>query len=620
MENQKSLSSPLSVDSIEHYNAPTVLPLPAPQDPALKWIKTAIFLSYFDILALPRYAILPIVLLRSMGGPKYIFFIWPLWTLINFLIYFCLLLFDDSLSALVSSYEKYLPSPKIVVHMLWVWSSLDFLFSAASFVISIILLLYVSLDSDGTIAQGWRALYISMIVECIFCAFSIVIRLILLVGSCYSCFRRNVDLVEISTRGHSSTEITPTFTPEETIPPLQSTFFKYRSMIFLIMCGVLSFVSLILVSMCLQDYMKSTYYLTDSTTDTNHKGCDPMIQKTCLLPYPSSYYLQPSTSTASGYQVAIPSSAMPFTKRGVQITAKYSANFYDGFAVGSMILWAFDHHQSLDNSQLISYDSIPLSQHINSTTLLININKLSFHSHFSEKDFIDQNNDAMGYMMPSPSLHFNTTYVALVKGLKNQKQNQFLKSSDLTQDYLTAYLTSSTVIPPHLSNDKRYIRFQTIYFPLMEQLGINLTDTSDPIQIIWDFHTATHQSLTNIMNLSYNKTKEKIEKKIEKNEKMYELVREVHDNSCQGDGKMSKVDFYKINSPWYMKTHQVHHRSILSLISLYLSFLTSVCLSLSVSLSLCLSLDLCCSLSLCLSSERRIPLMPNYLKGIIRLN
>ena len=53
------------------------------------------------------------------------------------------------------------------------------------------------------------------------------------------------------------------------------------------------------------------------------------------------------------------------------------------------------------------------------------------------------------------------------------------------------------------------------------------------------------------------KTNQIIQEKINNNVKLYDLVKDVHDNSCDDQGKMSKVDYYKVKTPWYMKNHQV---------------------------------------------------------------
>jgi hypothetical protein len=637
-------TSPLSVDSINPDIHPIVATSSSLEQGTVKWVERTTLASYLDILALPRYVILPLFLLSSMGGPKYIFFIWPLVSLVTFLTYSFLFFLDKSLSTHLQLYKKYFPTQKITFHLLWVWSVIDLLFSVVSFVLAIVLATLVALDSDGTIVYGWRSLYISMIVECIFCAFSVICRIVIILGSCCIVFTNpppaaDLPIVQNPDDHHLDEEICQATESRELPPSAENSPFtmkvlsRFAPFVSLGLSLFFCFLSVIFVSLCLQDYMKSTYYLTDSTTDTNDKGCDPMIQHTCLLPYPSSFYLQSSTTTASGYQVAIPASALPFTKRGVQITAKYSANAYDGFAVGSMILWALDFGQHLDNTQLNSYEAIHLSTHLNSTTLLINTRTAELHSHFSEKDFIDFENNQMGYMMPSPSLLFNTTYVALVKGLSN-KHNEYLRASTLTQQYLDAYTTSPDTIPSNLLGDPRYLRFQSTYFPLLQRMGINLTDPTDPIQIIWDFQTATHESLVNLLDLAQNKTTQVMQEKLANNQKLYEVVKEESGDSCDGEGKMSKVNYYKIKSPWYMKNHKVFLLPlVLSIVLIecqnrekriqfrgrHLSQRMIMSSSLSIlgcsfryrrSLSLSPSLSLSLSLSLCLStSDHRIDIV-----------
>jgi hypothetical protein len=73
---------------------------------------------------------------------------------------------------------------------------------------------------------------------------------------------------------------------------------------------------------------------------TDGEGCDFLIEESCLLPYPSSYFLAPDTSTPTGLRINYGPTALPANVSGTHIDPT-DWNTLDGFSPGPKILALF---------------------------------------------------------------------------------------------------------------------------------------------------------------------------------------------------------------------------------------------------------------------------------------
>src|SRR5690606_19833230 len=68
--------------------------------------------------------------------------------------------------------------------------------------------------------------------------------------------------------------------------------------------------------------------------------CDPLGGTTCLMPWPSSAFLEQDAATATGYRVALPAEAMPVNVDGIAVDPA-PWNRQDGFSPSGAMLAAF---------------------------------------------------------------------------------------------------------------------------------------------------------------------------------------------------------------------------------------------------------------------------------------
>jgi hypothetical protein len=67
--------------------------------------------------------------------------------------------------------------------------------------------------------------------------------------------------------------------------------------------------------------------------------CNPLMREHCFLPWPSSFYLKPASSTKTGFKVAYDAKALPANNKGKPVEPTRH-NLRDGFSVGAQpLLW-----------------------------------------------------------------------------------------------------------------------------------------------------------------------------------------------------------------------------------------------------------------------------------------
>lgn len=392
-------------------------------------------------------------------------------------------------------------------------------------------------EADGTINDSWKSTFIIGVFEGVFCFISLICRVIIIVG--YTCC------------GTSSCETT-TDAPDNTRRSLSQLLYRCCCCVW---SALLVLLSVVFLCMTLHDYLKTTYYYT---SDGGDEGCDPMVTKNCMLPYPSSHFLQSDETSLTGYRVAIQEKSLPFLKRGVRMSAEYTANRHDGFSVSSMLLWHLSG--GMRDEQFVGYEDVPESLLWNSSTLLINSHSETLHPHFTEKDYVDTHSDMIAYMMPARSLEYNTTYVAVVQSLTDADERP-LPAAPLTRKYIDSFLLGGEESDALEESDARYARFRADVFPMLLSLGVNLS----AVQLVWDLHTASMESTLSTVTGMGEKTRAIIAAKAaaNKTKSLYRLKSESHDE-CGGSGdswnrggKMSSIQYYDLSVPWYLINNEV---------------------------------------------------------------
>lgn len=462
--------------------------------------------------------------------------------------------------------------------ILALWSIVDILFTLFSALSSFVFVFITFTDADGGIAEGWVAGYVLMLISGGICVVSIVLRIIMIIYCLKYRYRAAARAVleedslnddgrgdiennnEIECDSNSDSGAGPHVQAAVTFASKRPLSLKEnRTRMYLFLSAVLTLVAAIIMgSFTLHDVLRAQYYLPNSVGntlhgDTSNERCDPMDPLLCLLPFPSSYYLETSTTTSTGFTVDITNEMLPMLKRGVRYAAA-STRLHDGFSVSSLLLWYLSPR--VNSQQFISYQNINQSLLLeSSTTLLINSHTLELHPHFTEQDYVDYETDKLSYLVPAKSLHYDATYIVVVKDLTDEDGIPIPPASHF-QDYLHDYqhnITSTTTLRAP-RDAKRYDSYAHDIFPKLEGLGVNLS----AVQLVWDFHTASQASLLHNLAPMYNLTTSLVQERLKNNQRgeIYEKTSSTSEQ-CTGtiySSKMKRV-YYTLNVPWYLTDH-----------------------------------------------------------------
>ncbi len=399
------------------------------------------------------------------------------------------------------------------------WTILDVFINILVFAISVGLYAYVFTDADGIIEKCWAEESASMIASAVFTGISFLCDVVIVIG-----------LITLLCKNYGKAEEKCGIVMTENDKRCNSATAGLQVCLWI--------AAFICLSACLHDYIRSAEYVS-----VQYSGCDPMVSKRCLMPFPSSYWLRDDPSTITGYRVEIGSKTLPYAKRGSH-TSPTVLNRYDGFAVGVPIIW---HLPNVNEAELISFEYIDRSVLVNSTSLIIELETGATHPHFTEKDYLDPSDDRMMYSIPASALKFNTTYVVVIKNL-TRSNGALLPPAPLWQKYKSAYVSNGSI-----DGDARFDRFKTTVFPLLHSLNIPLEAT----QLVWDFHTVSAHSMSEkLMNVT-RITDVKVAHEMSNERLSYRHISTTTSDCPKHESsKIAAASFYRIDVPWFLESFE----------------------------------------------------------------
>jgi hypothetical protein len=172
-----------------------------------------------------------------------------------------------------------------------IWCIFDIIISLLSMVIAFVLIFVVYREPEGSINVGWDSQYQSMIATICLFGLSILSRIPFIIFECiFSCKINN-----------SCPSLYSSFN-EITTHNLDRKFWVDFKLSAIIICSAFLLVSSGALFYSINSALNENYYILDSE-EAGYSDCDPMITTICSLPFPSAYWVEPSTQTASGYQV-----------------------------------------------------------------------------------------------------------------------------------------------------------------------------------------------------------------------------------------------------------------------------------------------------------------------------
>jgi hypothetical protein len=211
--------------------------------------------------------------------------------------------------------------------------------------------------------------------------------------------------------------------------------------------------------------------------------CNPLSTDHCMLPWPSSFYLQKDTTTKTGYRLHYPKEAMPKNRDGKPLDpTRYG--FLDGFSVGSQLVVYFK--EGIGEQGLPGFDAIGTSITDQSPIWIYEHATGKRVPHFAELDAnIKASEVAALIIRPQMPLKFNSRYVVVLRGSLRDGQGQPLQPPEPFLRLREGRGTGNATLDGERQRIEEVLSF-------LDQQKVS----RDDVVLAWDFHTASHELVT----------------------------------------------------------------------------------------------------------------------------
>lgn len=210
--------------------------------------------------------------------------------------------------------------------------------------------------------------------------------------------------------------------------------------------------------------------------------CNPLGGAHCMMPWPSSTYLDADPTTATGFRLALPLEAMPVNIDDIQVDPT-PWNRIDGFSVAGVIMAAFPN--GVGETGLPGADDLGAALDDDSPILLINADTGERPLFFAEIDKNAKPEEAALLIRPLVRLRPNTRYVV---GLRDTLRDSAGAPLERPAAFEALVTGGSFSHPKFAELEARAPEI----FSTLEAAGAS----RDELVLAWDFHTASDESLT----------------------------------------------------------------------------------------------------------------------------
>jgi len=260
-------------------------------------------------------------------------------------------------------------------------------------------------------------------------------------------------------------------------------------------------VSLLLLSGCLSDEISEVPEIEDCTGDSCENEntiveeevleeeisisganfCDNTNPDHCLLPFPSSAFLDSDTGTTTGYRLDIDGQAIP-DSASAPSDDFHMLDYKDGHSPSTQIFTTFSSLP--DISELASQDSIHLSSLPDHNSLLLNMDTGQITEHWVEISSRTQEDEqTLVHVRSLRGLDHNTQYAVAFRGLSDE-------NGDPIEPFPGFKALREGLVTDNQQIESLRSSYETMFTSLSE-IGYERQDLISA----WWFHTASSQSI-----------------------------------------------------------------------------------------------------------------------------
>jgi hypothetical protein len=218
------------------------------------------------------------------------------------------------------------------------------------------------------------------------------------------------------------------------------------------------------------------------------RGCDPLDEFACLLPFPNDFFTKRDASTATGRRLSLPTQGMPRNAAGKPVDPT-DINRGDGFSPGSMIVTkvpGLDSQAALEQTGAVPITDMARYADADAPVVVIDAETGERHPIWVE---IDSNpaDPANRVLIARPARNFEEgrRYIVALRNLKDASGSPIEQTG--------AFRRWRDKPAPARSKGRR-AHFETIFAKLAEE-GVERSS----LYLAWDFTVASAQSITGRM-------------------------------------------------------------------------------------------------------------------------
>ncbi len=227
---------------------------------------------------------------------------------------------------------------------------------------------------------------------------------------------------------------------------------------------------------------KSEETSTDTGTAEVNWDCDPIAASRCALPYPSTFFMQEDTESATGWRVTMGETTLPANVDGVQPSPMF-INEKDGFSPVTPVI---THMLNATADGLIGHADLAAYMAEDARTIILNLETGERVPHFAEIDVTtDWSHDRMLILHPVVPMEYGGRYAV---GLRN--------IVDVNGDIIAPSEGFAALRDGTATDDPRIEQRRSLYgdllFPALEASGFPQSE----LQLAWDFVVGSREGIT----------------------------------------------------------------------------------------------------------------------------
>lgn len=209
--------------------------------------------------------------------------------------------------------------------------------------------------------------------------------------------------------------------------------------------------------------------------------CNPVDPEHCMLPFPSSFFLEEDAGTASGYRVAFGETTLPKDKTDVQLSPE-AWNRRDGFSITGPLYTLlpgarYDSPGSVLFSNLADYAGADV------TSVIVDVETGARVPHYLEREvFPEEAAHAALVLHPVVPLDHARRYVVGLRGLVDDGG-----AAVAAPEGFATLRDGAETTDPDLERQRAH--YEDVVFPALEATGFGRGE----LQMAWDFVTESEE-------------------------------------------------------------------------------------------------------------------------------